>query len=145
MASILNAAATNSIATDSDYKISCPGVRALVVDDEPMNLLVANGIFSSYGMVVTTAQSGPEAIDKCVSETFDIIFMDPPYKDVPLRLDEATKLISTFGMLKEGGMLIVEHDKDCEIPEELNVLKNVRSCSYGLTVLTFFKDIIIGG
>ena len=71
--------------------------------------------------------------------------MDPPYKDVPLRLDEATKLISTFGMLKEGGMLIVEHDKDCEIPEELNGLKHVRSCSYGLTVLTFFKDINIGG
>jgi 16S rRNA (guanine966-N2)-methyltransferase len=78
-------------------------------------------------------------------EKFDIIFMDPPYKDVPLRLDEATKLISGFGMLNEDGMLIVEHDKDCEIPEELNGLKNVRSCSYGLTVLTFFKDINIGG
>ena len=78
-------------------------------------------------------------------EKFDIIFMDPPYKDVPLRLEEATKLINTFGMLKNDGMLIVEHDKDCEIPEELNGLKNVRSCSYGLTVLTFFKDINIGG
>ena len=72
-------------------------------------------------------------------EKFDIIFMDPPYKDVPLRLDEATKLINTFGML------IVEHDKDCVIPEEVNGLKHVRSCSYGLTVLTFFKDINIGG
>ena len=78
-------------------------------------------------------------------EKFDIIFMDPPYKDVPLRLDEATKLINTFGMLNNDGMLIVEHDKDCEIPEELNSLKHVRSCSYGLTVLTFFKDINIGG
>ena len=78
-------------------------------------------------------------------EKFDIIFMDPPYKDVPLRLDEATKLINTFGMLKNDGMLIVEHDKDCVIPEELNGLKHVRSCSYGLTVLTFFKDINIGG
>ena len=78
-------------------------------------------------------------------EKFDIIFMDPPYKDVPLRLDEATKLISGFGMLNEDGMLIVEHDKDCEIPEEVNGLKHVRSCSYGLQVLTFFKDINIGG
>ncbi|MDY6340064.1 MAG: 16S rRNA (guanine(966)-N(2))-methyltransferase RsmD [Saccharofermentans sp.] len=78
-------------------------------------------------------------------EKFDIIFMDPPYKDVPLRLDEATKLINTFGMLKNDGMLIVEHDKDCEIPAEVNGLKHVRSCSYGLTVLTFFKDINIGG
>ncbi|WP_034448002.1 16S rRNA (guanine(966)-N(2))-methyltransferase RsmD [Butyrivibrio sp. AE2032] len=78
-------------------------------------------------------------------ERFDIIFMDPPYKDVPLRLEEATKIISDFGMLKEDGMLIVEHDKDCEIPEELNGLKRVRSCSYGITVITFFKDKNIGG
>ncbi len=78
-------------------------------------------------------------------ERFDIIFMDPPYKDVPLRLEEATKIISDFGMLKEEGMLIVEHDKDCEIPEELNGLKRVRSCSYGITVITFFKDKNIGG
>ena len=72
-------------------------------------------------------------------EKFDIIFMDPPYKDVPVRLDEATKLISEFDMLASGGMLIVEHDKDCVIPEELNDLKRVRSCSYGITVITFFK------
>ena len=73
-------------------------------------------------------------------EKFDIIFMDPPYKDVPMRLEEATKLIGTYKMLSPGGMLIVEHDKDCEIPEELNGLKRVRSCSYGITVITFFKD-----
>ena len=72
-------------------------------------------------------------------EKFDIIFMDPPYKDVPVRLDEATKLISEFDMLASDGMLIVEHDKDCMIPEELNGLKRVRSCSYGITVITFFK------
>jgi 16S rRNA (guanine966-N2)-methyltransferase len=76
---------------------------------------------------------------------FDIIFMDPPYKDVPARLEEATKLIRGFDMLKEDGMLIVEHDKDCEIPEEVNGLRRVRSCSYGITVITFFKDINIGG
>ena len=78
-------------------------------------------------------------------EKFDIIFMDPPYKDVPVRLDEATKLISEFDMLASDGMLIVEHDKDCVIPEELNGLKRVRSCSYGITVITFFKDKNVGG
>ena len=78
-------------------------------------------------------------------EKFDIIFMDPPYKDVPLRLDEATKLIGTFRMLNEDGMLIVEHDRDCVMPEEINGLKCVRSCSYGITVITFFKDNKVGG
>ena len=78
-------------------------------------------------------------------EKFDIIFMDPPYKDVPVRLEEATKLITEFNMLAEGGMLIVEHDKDCEMPEKINGLELVRSCSYGITVITFFKDNNIGG
>ena len=44
--------------------------------------------------------------------------------------------------LREDGSVahIVEHDRDCVIPEELNGLKRVRSCSYGITVITFFKD-----
>ena len=71
--------------------------------------------------------------------------MDPPYRDVPLRLDEATKLIGTYRMLNEDGMLIVEHDRDCVMPEEINGLNCVRSCSYGITVITFFKDNKVGG
>ena len=51
-------------------------VRALVVDDEPMNLIVANSIFSGYGMKVDTAGSGPEAIDLCSKNKYDIVFMD---------------------------------------------------------------------
>ena len=78
-------------------------------------------------------------------EKFDIIFMDPPYKDAPIRLEEETGLISTYGLLSKDGMLIVEHDKDFIPPEELNGLKRVRSCSYGITVITFFRDINIGG
>ena len=57
-------------------RIFCPGVRALVVDDEPMNLIVANGIFKRYEMVVTTAASGEEAIRLCREQEYDIVFMD---------------------------------------------------------------------
>ncbi len=54
----------------------CPGVRALVVDDEPMNLMVAQGILKDYQMTVKTAGSGMEAIELCEKETFDLIFLD---------------------------------------------------------------------
>ncbi|MCR4807694.1 MAG: response regulator [Lachnospiraceae bacterium] len=60
----------------SEYKMLCPGTEALVVDDEPMNLTVAKGIFKGYGMNVTTVLSGREAVDICREKTFDIIFMD---------------------------------------------------------------------
>ena len=57
-------------------KLRCYGVRALVVDDEPMNLTVAKSMFKRYGMVVSTAESGFESIDMCEAIEYDIIFMD---------------------------------------------------------------------
>ena len=61
---------------EGNEKMICPGVKVLVVDDEPMNLLVARGIFESYGMVVDTVHSGEASIAKCASEDYDIVFMD---------------------------------------------------------------------
>ena len=57
-------------------RMRCIGLKALVVDDEPMNLTVARGIFRNYGMEVTTVLSGQAAIDICRKERFDIVFMD---------------------------------------------------------------------
>lgn len=57
-------------------RMICPGVRVLVVDDEPMNLMVAEGIFKEYQMSVTTAKCGRDAISLCEAEDFDIIFLD---------------------------------------------------------------------
>ncbi len=51
-------------------------MRVLVVDDEPMNLVVETGIFREYGMISETAESGKEAIDKFLSNEYDVIFMD---------------------------------------------------------------------
>lgn len=54
----------------------CPGVRVLVVDDEPMNLMVAEGILRDYQMQVKTADSGIKALELCEREEFDLIFLD---------------------------------------------------------------------
>ena len=54
----------------------CPGVRALVVDDEPMNLMVAEGILRDYQMQVKTVESGMKALELCDREKFDLIFLD---------------------------------------------------------------------
>ena len=52
------------------------GVRTLIVDDEPMNLIVATYLFRDYKMIVDTAESGKEAIRKFRNEDYDLIFMD---------------------------------------------------------------------
>ena len=50
--------------------------RALIVDDEPMNLVVASKLLREYGMIVNTAESGKEALEKYKQSKFDVIFMD---------------------------------------------------------------------
>ena len=55
---------------------TCVGVRALAVDDEEMNLVVAKGVLGSYGIEVDTCLSGREAIAQCSSVSYDIIFLD---------------------------------------------------------------------
>ncbi len=55
---------------------SCEGVRALAVDDEEMNLVVAKGVLGSYGIEVDTCLSGREAVEKCQTAEYDIIFLD---------------------------------------------------------------------
>ena len=72
---ILNAGTLEAESHDGKSMI-CPGVKVLVVDDEPMNLMVARGIFKDYQMDVSTAESGRKAISMCESEDYDLIFLD---------------------------------------------------------------------
>ena len=50
--------------------------KVLVVDDEPMNLVVATSLFRDYEMIIDTANSGKEAISKFVRSDYDVVFMD---------------------------------------------------------------------
>lgn len=52
------------------------GVSVLVTDDNAINLRVAHGILSYYGLVVDTAGSGKEAIELCRAKNYDFVFMD---------------------------------------------------------------------
>ena len=52
------------------------GVKALVVDDHELNLLVCEEFLREYGVEVSRAASGLEALDLCRERTFDLIFLD---------------------------------------------------------------------
>ncbi len=62
--------------TETTEKPMFTGIKALVVDDEPMNLVVAQSLFKDYEMIIDTASSGKEAINKFRAGDYDIIFMD---------------------------------------------------------------------
>lgn len=58
----------------SDLKIN--GLKVLVTDDNLVNLKVAHGILSYYGLIVDTASSGKDAIELCKKTDYAIVFMD---------------------------------------------------------------------
>ncbi|MBQ7564187.1 MAG: response regulator [Lachnospiraceae bacterium] len=90
---------------DLDIRRYLSGAEILVVDDEPMNLLVARGIFGEYGMRVETATNGPEAIRLCRKKRYDIIFMDHMMPDMDGV--EAMKLIRSDAGKRDEDLIII--------------------------------------
>ncbi|MBE5866598.1 MAG: response regulator [Lachnospiraceae bacterium] len=87
-------------------RFCCPDAKLLVVDDNFVNLKVAEGFLSTYKAQIKLVSSGFEAIDAIKSgEEFDIIFMDhmmPQMDGV-----EATKLIRQIGTAYAGTVPII--------------------------------------
>jgi len=58
------------------YTFTAEKASVLLVDDNRVNLKVAEGMLSPYKLKVTCVESGAEALNLLTSENFDIVFMD---------------------------------------------------------------------
>ncbi|MBR1854572.1 MAG: PocR ligand-binding domain-containing protein [Lachnospiraceae bacterium] len=97
IAMVLNGDETMSLDGDADaYTIDfvVPDAKILLVDDNSINLTVAEGLMEPMKMKVTSVTSGKEALKRIESEQYDIIFMDHMMPE----LDgvETTRLIRRF-------------------------------------------------
>jgi signal transduction histidine kinase/CheY-like chemotaxis protein/HPt (histidine-containing phosphotransfer) domain-containing protein len=70
----------DDIAVAAPFK--SPEALALVVDDVPTNLAVAEGLLSIYEVRVHTCMSGAEAIEAVKAQDYDIVFMDHMMPDM---------------------------------------------------------------
>jgi two-component system sensor histidine kinase/response regulator len=57
-------------------------IRVLIVDDTPINLLVAKKMCEKFGVQVVTAQSGKAAIELIKAKEFDLVLMDIQMPDL---------------------------------------------------------------
>ena len=62
--------------TNSIPVLRVRNVAALVVDDNRINLMVCERMLELYGVSVTTASGGEEALELCRDNKFDILFVD---------------------------------------------------------------------
>ncbi|WAW09431.1 ATP-binding protein [Oxalobacter vibrioformis] len=60
----------------SSYVVAKPGVNVLLVDDNPVNLKVAQSFLGRHDIRADKAESGPEAIRMVQEKHYDIVFMD---------------------------------------------------------------------
>lgn len=73
---------------------------------------------------------------KIQNNKFDLIFMDPPYyKNMFI---DALEKVDEASLLKEDGIIVIEHDSKDSFPDEIRNLIKTKSKKYGNTTLTFY-------
>ncbi|WP_353855871.1 16S rRNA (guanine(966)-N(2))-methyltransferase RsmD [Bacillus sp. Bos-x628] len=70
-------------------------------------------------------------------ESFQAIFLDPPYKDQKLKA--LLEWIDQHSLLTDDGVIVCEHDKEVTLPEETGRLEISRQELYGLTRITIYR------
>ncbi|MBP5169584.1 MAG: RsmD family RNA methyltransferase, partial [Oscillospiraceae bacterium] len=71
--------------------------------------------------------------------TFDLIFVDPPYASG--LYEKVLETINLFDILSEGGIIIVEADRDCALPEMAPPYHRLREYRYGkVKICTYTKE-----
>ena len=69
------------------------------------------------------------------SNPWDLIFLDPPYKDEYLRFLE---ILGSAKLLNDGGLLVAEHHHKTELPETIGNLSRTRVLKQGDSSLSFY-------
>ncbi len=64
------------LGAENETMLELQDVHFLVVDDNEINLIIAENVLLSYGAQVSTVTSGKEALERIQSEDYDIVFMD---------------------------------------------------------------------
>ena len=70
-------------------------------------------------------------------ETFDIIFLDPPYAEV--FLENSLKKISEIDILKSGGIIVAERPVEKALPGEIPGFTRSKDYKYGKTLLALYR------
>ena len=65
-----------------DETFTAKNAKVLVVDDNAVNLKVAAGIFSKYGIDISVATCGEDGIKKMENEKYDLVLMDMVMPDM---------------------------------------------------------------
>ncbi|HHY93322.1 MAG TPA: 16S rRNA (guanine(966)-N(2))-methyltransferase RsmD [Firmicutes bacterium] len=114
--------------------------QAVFVDDHPTSLATVRTNLERCGLTARAQVLRADAVTylrrpATQDAPFDVIFADPPY-----RWGGTSALLGRISpaLLAPGGVVIYEHARKEEPPEQVGNLKRVRQQRYGDTVLSFY-------
>ena len=61
---------------NDERPFTCPNAKLLIVDDTPVNLVVAKGMLKDFQAHVQTAESGKECLELLKKNHYDVVFLD---------------------------------------------------------------------
>jgi 16S rRNA (guanine(966)-N(2))-methyltransferase RsmD len=116
--------------------------EALLVDQAPEACTLATRNAAALGFsdrIVLWRLPVAKALGRLAAErrTFELIFADPPYD-----LHDGQAVLAGVvgnGLLLEGGLLVLEHDKRESLPETAGPWARVDQRAYGDTRVSFFQ------
>ena len=68
---------------------------------------------------------------------FDIIFLDPPYYEGTSK--KTLQMLGAYDILTPQGLVVVQHFKKDDLPDDLGVFSLFRTAKYGDTMLSFYR------
>jgi CheY-like chemotaxis protein len=115
---------TESLSGTETSSLQVRDAHLLVVDDNEINLVIAENVLMAYGAAVSTADSGAEAVEMVQQNDYDIVFMDhmmpemdgvdatkiiralpgDKYRDLPIVALTANVVGDVYDLFRSSGM-----------------------------------------
>lgn len=129
---------TGSIAIEA---LSRGAGRAVLVEEDKAALNVIAKNLSDLGLESQAVVLGREVAGSLLflgnkKEQFDLIFLDPPYRDGKEK--EVLSGLENNDLMASGGMVIVEHQRKNDLPDRVGIFYKQRVAVYGDTALAFY-------
>lgn len=117
--------------------LSRGAAQVTFVENHPNALNILRKNASLFPQETTVVENNAfKFLNKSPTISFDLIFMDPPYREESV--EKITAKILKNQWIKPGGILVIERDKKDPLPE-LPGLTLETSKTYGTTSLWFFS------
>ena len=97
---------------------TAPDAKILVVDDNEVNLQVADGLLKKFDIQCTKANSGYQALDLLSKQKFDIVFMDHQMPDMDG--------IETLEKIRKAETTLADSEKSIVIALSANAVNGAR-------------------